>query len=155
MINIKKSGNPHKHWILAFPDFPKNNRIWVLILTHAQKQAFLGTFHNTDVCFWVLFETHIIHFWVTFSTHKIKGGTLCTRKTTKDAVRKSLFLNVTRSADAIALSNLFMQTSSKPIYLSNPSNAMRHSKMKITQQTSLSPDRMARNMFESVWNEVI
>lgn len=44
MINIKKSGNPHKHWILAFPDFPKNNRIWVLILTHAQKQAFLGTF---------------------------------------------------------------------------------------------------------------
>ena len=34
-------------------------------------------------------------------------------------------------------------------------NAMRHSKMKTTQQTSLSPDRMVRNMSESVWNEVI
>ena len=51
IINIKKSGNPHKHWILAFPDFPKNNRIWVFILTHAQKQAFLGTFWNTHNSF--------------------------------------------------------------------------------------------------------
>lgn len=100
--------------------------------------------------FWVLFETHIIHFWVTFSTHKIKGGTLCTRKTTKDAVRKNLSPNVTRSADATAPSNLFMQTNWKPIHLSNPSNAMRHSKMKTTQQTSLLHDRMARNMSESV-----
>ena len=65
IIDIKKSGNPHKHWILAFPDFPKNNRIWVLILTHAQKQAFLGTFWNTHK-----------YFWVTFSTHKNKGAFL-------------------------------------------------------------------------------
>lgn len=100
--------------------------------------------------FWVFFETHIIHFWVTFSTHKIKGGTLCTRKTTKDAVRKSLSPNVTRSADATAPFNPSMQTSSKQIRPSNPSNAMRHSKMRTTQQTSLSPDRMARNMSESV-----
>lgn len=105
--------------------------------------------------FWVLFKTHIIHFWVTFSTHKIKGGTLCTRKTTKDAVRKSLSPNVTQSADATTSSNLFMQTNSKQIHPSNLSNAMRHSKMKTTQQTSLSPDRMVRNMSESVWNEVI
>lgn len=105
--------------------------------------------------FWVLFETHIIRFWVTFSTHKIKGGTLCTRKTTKDAVRKNLSPSVTQSADATAPSNLFMQTNWKTIHLSNPFNAMRHSKMKTTQQTSLSPDRMARNMSESVWNEVI
>ena len=34
-INIEKSGNPHKHWIFALTDFPKNKRIWVLILTHA------------------------------------------------------------------------------------------------------------------------
>ena len=51
MINIKKSGNPHKHWIFSLPDFPKNNRIWVLILTHAQKQAFLGIFRNTHNSF--------------------------------------------------------------------------------------------------------
>ena len=46
-VNIKKSGNPHKHWIFAFSDFSKNNRIWVLILTHAQKRSFLGTFQYT------------------------------------------------------------------------------------------------------------
>ena len=51
IIDIKKSGNPHKHWIFSFPDFPKNNRIWVFILTHAQKQAFLGTFWNTHNSF--------------------------------------------------------------------------------------------------------
>ena len=51
MINIKKSGNPHKHCIFSLPDFPKNNRIWVLILTHAQKQAFLGIFRNTHNSF--------------------------------------------------------------------------------------------------------
>lgn len=144
IIDIKKSGNQHKHWIFSFPDFPKNNRIWVLILTHAKNKHF-----------WVLFETHIIHFWVTFSTHKIKGGTLCTRKTTKDAVRKNLSPNVTRSADATILSNLSTQTNWKPIRPSNPSSAMHHSKMKTTQQTSLLHDRMARNMSESVWNEVI
>ena len=61
IVNIKKSGKPHKHWIFAFSDFPKNNRIWVLILTHAQKRPFLGTFHNTDVCFFGnFFDTQTI-----------------------------------------------------------------------------------------------
>ena len=46
-VNIKNPGNPHKHWIFVFSDFPKNNRIWVLILTHAQKRSFLGTFQYT------------------------------------------------------------------------------------------------------------
>lgn len=99
----------------------------------------MGTFRNTHNSFWV-----------TFSTHKIKGGTLCTRKTTKDAVRKSLSPSVTQSADATAPFNPSMQISSKQIRPSNPSNAMHHSKMKTTQQTSLLHDRMERNMSESV-----
>ena len=150
IVNIKKSGNQHKHWIFTFPDFPKNNRIWVLILTHAQKQAFLGTFQNTDVLFLGTFAITHNYFWVTFSTHKNKGGTLCTRRITKDDVRKNLSPNVTRSADAIAPFNPSMQISSKQIRLSNPFNVTRHSKTKTTQQTSLSPDRMVRNMSESV-----
>ena len=72
------------------------------------------------------------------------------KKNYKGRCEKSLSPSVTQSADATAPSNLFMQTNWKPIHLSNPSNAMRHSKMKTTQQTSLSHDRMARNMSESV-----